>query len=84
MQAAAAHQSPLGRGDELAHLSKQRDQQHCTHLYDTVDALGQNQQGAFQLQRDDDREDHTEQSLEHRGVGRIKRARQEAEHDLEQ
>jgi hypothetical protein len=56
---------------QLADHGQHRDQNHGTHLHHGIAALGQHQQRALELERDDHREHHAEHRLERRRVGDV-------------
>src|SRR5438445_3578843 len=46
--------------NQLADDGQQRDQDHCADLYDALRLLGNEQEGSLELERDNHREDHSE------------------------
>jgi hypothetical protein len=55
----------------IADHRQQRNQDDGAYLHDTVAPLGHHQQGALELERDDDGKDQAEHRLEHVIIGRI-------------
>ena len=54
-------------------ICEKRNQNHCPHLHDTFLPARDDKERPLELEGNDDGEDCTEHSLEHRVLGRIER-----------